>query len=203
MTDERVSLLLVDDRPEKLLALEAILEPLGQDLVRADSGPEALRQVLVKDFAAILLDVQMPGMNGFETAELIKSRERSRYIPIIFLTAISTEEQYVFHGYSVGAVDYIAKPFKPEILIAKVSVFVDLYQKSRQIREQARLLREGERRELELQHRAELLESEARLSEIVSSAMDAIITFDEQCHVTLFNSAAERMFCVRAPDVMG
>ncbi|MGZ8797877.1 MAG: response regulator, partial [Thermoanaerobaculia bacterium] len=102
MTDERVSLLLVDDRPENLLALEAILEPLNQDLVRADSGPEALRQVLVREFAAILLDVQMPGMNGFEVAEIIKSRERSRTIPIIFLSAINKEDVYVFKGYSMG-----------------------------------------------------------------------------------------------------
>jgi CheY-like chemotaxis protein len=96
MTDDRVSILLVDDRPENLLALEAILEPLSQVLVRAGSGPEALRQVLATDFAVMLLDVQMPGMNGFEVAEIIKSRERSRTIPIIFLSAISKEDAYVF-----------------------------------------------------------------------------------------------------------
>ena len=99
-------LLLVDDRPENLLALEAILEPLDQRLVRAGSGRRGAAAAAAHDFAVILLDVQMPGMNGFETARLIKSRERTRHIPIIFLTAISKDEEYVFEGYSVGAVDY-------------------------------------------------------------------------------------------------
>jgi len=102
---EQVDILIADDRAENLLALEAILEPLHQRLVRASSGEETLRRLLERDFALILLDVQMPGMNGFETARLIKSRERTKYIPIIFLTAISKEEAYVFEGYSVGAVD--------------------------------------------------------------------------------------------------
>ena len=93
-----VEILIVDDRPENLFALEAILEPLGQILVRAGSGDEALRKLLVHDVAMILLDVQMPGINGFETAKLIKSRERTKYIPIIFLTAISTDEEYIFEG---------------------------------------------------------------------------------------------------------
>jgi len=124
--DERVNILLVDDRPENLLALEAILEPLGERLVRAHSGDEALKCLLTEEFAVILLDVQMPGLNGFETAELIKSRERTRYVPIIFLTAISKDEAYVFRGYSVGAVDYMSKPFQPDVLRSKVSVFVDL-----------------------------------------------------------------------------
>ncbi|HJP58905.1 MAG TPA: response regulator, partial [Gemmatimonadaceae bacterium] len=121
--DERVNILLVDDRPENLLALEAILEPLGQKLVRATSGPEALKRVLAGDFATILLDVQMPDINGFEVAEIIKSRERSRTIPIIFLSAINKEEAYVFKGYSMGAVDYVFKPFNPDVLRMKVAVF--------------------------------------------------------------------------------
>jgi len=160
--DRRVELLLVDDRPENLLALEAILEPLGQKLVSAHSGEEALKCVLKHDFACILLDVQMPDMNGFDAAQIIKSREKSRYIPIIFLSAISKEDAYVFKGYSMGAVDYVFKPFNPDVLRSKVAVFVDLYLKQQQIIEQAELLAESERRELELQHRAELLESEAR-----------------------------------------
>jgi signal transduction histidine kinase/DNA-binding NarL/FixJ family response regulator len=201
--DAPVRLLLVDDRPENLLALEAILEPLGQIMVRATSGEEALRQVLVNDFAVILLDVQMPGMNGFETAKLIKAREKTRHIPIIFLTAISKEERYVFEGYSVGAVDYMSKPFQPDILRSKVMVFVDLYRKQRQLADQEQLLREHERRELELRHRAELSEREARFGEIVGSAMDAIISFDASRRVTLFNAAAERMFGRAADDVMG
>ncbi|MFL5464865.1 MAG: ATP-binding protein [Gemmatimonadaceae bacterium] len=162
MNDDRVNILLVDDRPENLLALEAILEPLGQNLVRAHSGPEALRQVLVSEFATILLDVQMPGMNGFEVAEIIKSRERSRTIPIIFLSAISKEDAYVFKGYSMGAVDYVFKPFNPDVLRSKVSVFVDLFVKQRELQRQSELLREAEKRELELEHRTSLLETEAR-----------------------------------------
>ncbi|GLC24019.1 ATP-binding response regulator [Roseisolibacter agri] len=159
---EPVSILLVDDRPENLLALEAILEPLGQHLVRATSGEEALRRLLVQDFALILLDVQMPGMNGFEAAELIKARERSRAIPIIFLTAINKEDAYVYRGYEVGAVDYLFKPFNPEVLRSKVSVFVEMHHKREQLRRQEQALRESERRELELSMRARLLEQEAR-----------------------------------------
>lgn len=189
-----VEILIVDDRAENLLALEAILEPLGQTLVRAHSGDEALRLLLTHDFAMILLDVQMPGINGFETARLIKSRERTKYIPIIFLTAISKDEEYVFEGYSVGAVDYMSKPFQPDILRSKVNVFVDLYQKQRQLATQQDLLRESEKRDLELRHMREIYESEARFSEIVGSAMDAIIVFDAEGAVSLFNAAAERMF---------
>ena len=160
--DLRVKLLLVDDRPENLLALQAILEPLGQSLILAHSGEEALKCVLQQEFACILLDVQMPDMNGFDTAQIIKSRERSRYIPIIFLSAINKEDSYVFKGYSMGAVDYVFKPFNPDVLRSKVAVFVDLYLKQQQIVAQAELLAESERRELELEHRAELLEAEAK-----------------------------------------
>src|SRR3954468_10977771 len=198
-----VEILIVDDRPENLLALEAILEPLGQLLVRAHSGDEALRLLLKHDFAMILLDVQMPGINGFETARLIKSRERTKYIPIIFLTAISKDEEYVFEGYSVGAVDYMTKPFQPDILRSKVSVFVDLYQKQRQLASQADLIRESERRELELRHVREIYESEARFSEIVGSAMDAIVVFDADGLIALFNAAAERMFCAQSEKAVG
>jgi PAS domain S-box-containing protein len=198
-----VEILIVDDRPENLLALEAILEPLNQTLIRAHSGDEALRKLLLHDFAVILLDVQMPGINGFETARLIKSRERTKYIPIIFLTAISKEEAYVFEGYSVGAVDYLAKPFQPDILRSKVSVFVDLYLKQKQLSEQQVLLRASEVRELELKHKLEITESEARFSEIVASAMDAIIVFDTDGQISLFNAAAERMFGLPADDAVG
>jgi CheY-like chemotaxis protein len=106
----QVNILLVDDHPENLLALEAILGNLGATLVRANSGQEALRCLLNQDFAVILLDVQMPGMDGFETATLIRSRERSRETPIIFQTAFSTSEQLMFKGYALGAVDYLLKP---------------------------------------------------------------------------------------------
>jgi PAS domain S-box-containing protein len=129
------SVLLVDDQPENLLALDAVLRPLNLNTVRATSGEEALRRLLVEDFACILLDVQMPGMDGFETAQLIKQRVRTQHIPIIFLTAIDKERQQVFRGYSVGAVDYLLKPFDPEVLRSKVAIFVDLYEKNSALKE--------------------------------------------------------------------
>ncbi|OIV36868.1 response regulator [Mangrovactinospora gilvigrisea] len=138
---QKAKILLVDDRPENLLALEAILSALDQTLVRAASGEEALKALLTDDFAVILLDVQMPGMDGFETAAHIKRRDRTRDIPIIFLTAINHGPHHTFRGYAAGAVDYISKPFDPWVLRAKVSVFVDLWVKNCQLREQASMLR--------------------------------------------------------------
>lgn len=137
---EKVNVLMVDDHPENLLALEAILESLGQNLVKAHSGEEALRCLLNRDFAVILLDVQMPGMDGFETATLIRQRQRSRHTPIIFLTAFSTSDSFVFKGYSKGAVDYLLKPIDPEILKSKVAVFIDLFQKNQEVKKQAEQL---------------------------------------------------------------
>ena len=201
--DDKVNILLVDDRAENLLALDAILESLGERLVRAHSGDEALKCLLTEEFAVILLDVQMPGLNGFETAELIKSRERTRFVPIIFLTAISKDEAYVFRGYSVGAVDYMSKPFQPDVLRSKVAVFVDLYRKQRQLKSQERLLREAAVRELELEHRARFLAQEARMAQIVSTAMDAIMVLDTDRRIVVFNRAAERMFGRSASDVIG
>jgi PAS domain S-box-containing protein len=147
----RASILMVDDHPSNLLALEAILEPLGQELVKATSGEEALKFLLQRDFAVILMDVQMPGLDGFQTATLIKQRERTRTIPIIFLTALSRDAAHVFKGYAHGAVDYLLKPFDPEILRSKVSVFVDLFLKEQQIQRQAAQLRQREREALERQ----------------------------------------------------
>jgi len=137
---EKAKILLVDDRPENLVALEAILGSLNQELVTARSGDAALKALLSDEFAVILLDVLMPGMDGFETAAHIKRRPRTRDVPIIFLTALNSEPDSAFRSYSAGAVDYIAKPFDPWVLRAKVSVFVDLYMKNRQLSEQAALL---------------------------------------------------------------
>ncbi|HEX5495916.1 MAG TPA: response regulator [Mycobacteriales bacterium] len=142
MTDP-VNILIVDDRTENLVALEAILGALEHTLVRARSGEEALKALLSHEFALILLDVSMPGMDGFETATRIKRREKTRDIPIIFLTGLSTEPDHAFRGYAVGAVDYLAKPFDPWVLRTKVSVFVDLHLKNRLLAEQASLLRDG------------------------------------------------------------
>ncbi len=128
--EDRVNILLVDDKPENLLALIVTLERLGENLVTATSGKEALKRLLEEDYAVILLDVQMPEMDGFETASLIRQRDRSRHTPIIFITAISKTENHVFRGYSLGAVDYIFKPIEPEVLRSKVTVFADLFRKT-------------------------------------------------------------------------
>lgn len=138
---DKAKILLVDDRAENITALEAILGSLNQVLVPARSGDAALKALLSDEFAVILLDVLMPGMDGFETAAHIKQRPKTRDVPIVFLTAMNAEPDYAFRSYSAGAVDYIAKPFDPWVLRAKVSVFVDLYLKNRQLREQAALLR--------------------------------------------------------------
>ncbi|HUR18847.1 MAG TPA: SpoIIE family protein phosphatase [Acidimicrobiales bacterium] len=134
------TILLVDDRPENLVALEAVLEPLGHDLLCTGSGEEALKHLLVHDVALILLDVQMPGMDGFETAARIKERERNRDVPIIFLTAYSKDAVHAMQGFSHGAVDYVTKPFEVGLLQAKVSLFVELYQKTEELRRQRELL---------------------------------------------------------------
>ncbi|GAA4198097.1 response regulator [Microbispora amethystogenes] len=139
---DRARVLLVDDREENLIALEAILSSLDVVPVRARSGEEALKALLSSDFALILLDVRMPGMDGFETAAHIKRRERTRNIPIIFLTVVDSAPDYAFRGYAAGAVDYLTKPFDPWVLRAKVSVFVELYAMNRRLTEQAALLRE-------------------------------------------------------------
>ena len=137
----RTKILLVDDRAENLLALEAILGVFDHELVRATSGEEALKRLLTDEFAVILLDVAMPGMDGLETARHVKSREKTRDVPIIFLTAVHPDAEHAFAGYAAGAVDYVSKPFDPWVLRAKVAVFVDLYHKRRQLQEQAALLR--------------------------------------------------------------
>jgi CheY-like chemotaxis protein len=133
---------MVDDRAENLLALEAILHGLGHELVKASSGEEALKRLLTEDFALILLDVQMPGMDGFETATHIKQRERTRDVPILFLTAIDGEAHQAFRGYAAGAVDYLSKPFDPWVLRAKVGVFIELHERRREIAAQAEELRQ-------------------------------------------------------------
>ncbi len=158
-TDDRVSILLVDDRPDKLMALEAVLADLGQNLVKVTSGKDALKSVLRQDFAVILLDVNMPGMDGFETAALIRQRKKSEKTPIIFFTALSDTETHVTRGYSLGAVDYIRVPVEPDILRAKVAAFVDLYKKTEQVKRQAELMRQLQERA----HRTQLAEATDRL----------------------------------------
>jgi signal transduction histidine kinase/DNA-binding response OmpR family regulator len=140
--EERVNILMVDDSPTNLLALEAILRGPDRNLIPISSGRDALRYLLDNEAAVVLLDVYMPGIDGLETAQLIRGRERSRDTPIIFLTANTTGVRHLSRGYSLGAVDYIVKPVEPDILRSKVNVFVDLYKKNREIRRQAQLLQE-------------------------------------------------------------
>ena len=143
MTDQP-RVLLVDDRPENLLALEAVLEPLPCVLTSVTSGDAALKALLQDDYALVLLDVQMPGMDGFETAAQIKARERTQHIPIVFLTAIDGERHQAFRGYAAGAVDYLFKPFDPWVLRAKVGVFIELYQRRKELAAQAERLAAAE-----------------------------------------------------------
>jgi PAS domain S-box-containing protein len=166
-----VSILLVDDRRENLVALEAVLEPLGHRLVAASSGVEALRELLREEFALILLDVQMPELDGFETAELIRRRDRTRDVPIIFLTAISKERGHVFRGYDTGAVDYVFKPFDPAILRSKVGVFVDLFRQRIELGRQSELLRQAalaEERRLSEERYRQLADAMAQIVWIAS-----------------------------------
>ncbi|MDT7537703.1 MAG: hypothetical protein QOI82_1288 [Actinomycetota bacterium] len=164
--DSSPKILIVDDRPENLLALEAILQGLGHELVKAHSGEEALKRLLSEDFALILLDVQMPGMDGFETATHIKQRERTRDVPIVFLTAIDGEAHQAFRGYAAGAVDYLSKPFDPWVLRAKVGVFIELYERRRELADQADELR----RQLERYSGADVQPQLARAAEALAEA---------------------------------
>ena len=187
MTDDRVNILLVDDQPSNLLALESILGDLGLNLVSASSGTEALRQLLGRDFAVVLLDVQMPEMDGFETAALIRQRDRSRDTPIIFLTALSRSETNVFRGYELGAVDYIFKPFHAEVLQSKVNVFVELFRKTEALKRQAQeLTRLSRQNELILNAAAE---------GIFGVGVDGITTF--------VNPAAARMISREVDEIAG
>ncbi len=175
------SLLLVDDRPHNLIALRAILEPLGHDLVSAESGAEALRILLHRDdFAVILLDVQMPEMDGFEVAEVIKKRERTSTIPIIFLTALSKDDEHVFRGYEVGAVDYVVKPLEPDLLRLKVGVFVELWEKNLQIRQRDALLAAQELAEVRRV-------SAARYRQLADAMPQIVWTADSKGSATYFN----------------
>ena len=143
---EKSSILLVDDRPENLLVLETLLDEFDLDIVKASSGAEALKLSVREDFALILLDVQMPDLDGFETAEMLRSVEKTRYIPIIFVTAISKDAEHVFKGYESGAVDYLFKPIEPLILKNKVKIFLELYEQKIRLMEQAHKLEQANER---------------------------------------------------------
>ena len=173
--EPRASVLLVNDRPDQLIALATVLDPLQENLVLARSGEEALRQLLHHEFAVVLLDVHMPSLDGFETASLIRQRGRSRTTPIIFITAYGQDDEQVTRSYSLGAVDFIQTPIIPEILRTKVSVFVQLYKKS----EELRLITEAQHQH-ELDKAQEKLEAETKrnLFFVLSIDLLAVVGFD-------------------------
>ncbi|HYG21278.1 MAG TPA: ATP-binding protein [Verrucomicrobiae bacterium] len=189
------NILLVDDRADKMLAVEAILAPLGQNLVKARSGKEALRHLLRQDFAVILLDVAMPGMDGFETASLIRKRPRSEHTPIIFVTSISNSENNIVQGYSLGAVDYIITPITPEVLRSKVSVFVELHRKTELIRKQSEQLRcvEQARHERALAEATDRLEAETKRNRFFTLAIDLLGIADFNGYFLQINPSWEKV----------
>src|SRR4051812_18490231 len=188
-TPPKVNILLVDDRPANLVALEAILDDLGENLVKVQSGEEALLQLLDDDFAVVLLDVQMAGMDGFETAKLIRTRERSRHTPIIFVTAHDDSGFPVAEAYALGAVDYLVKPLVPKILRSKVAVFVDLFRKTAEVRRQAERLK---------------AEAESNMRLIIESVKDfAIFSVDVEGRVNTWNAGAERLFGWPEAEIIG
>ena len=176
----QVNILVVDDRPDKLLALDAILSDLDANLVMAGSGREALRHLLQRDFAVILLDVAMPGMDGFETAALIRQRLRTQHTPIIFVTSHTDTQNYIAKGYSLGAVDYISTPIVPEVLKTKVAVFVELYKKTEQIRQQAERLLKME----EAEHKKQL-------TAVLEASPDIVFVVGPDGKIEFANPAAE------------
>ncbi|HEX5043546.1 MAG TPA: ATP-binding protein [Candidatus Polarisedimenticolaceae bacterium] len=194
-----VNILLVDDGEENLLALEAVLKDLGHNLVLARSGEEALKQVLDHALAVILLDVRMPGLDGYETAALIRGRPASMHTPIIFVTAADSTPEQVFRGYSVGAVDYIAKPIQPEILRSKVAVFVDLHRKNERLQRQAEALL----RLKSLEHEVALAAAERRRNRFFSLSVDMMGLFDADGCLREANPAWERTLGVPVREFEG
>lgn len=217
--DLPVNILLVDDRQENLLALQSILGDMGHNLIMARSGTEALKYLLKQDFAVILLDVQMPGMDGFETAELIRGRERSQHTPIIFLTALDRSDARVFKGYAVGAVDFLFKPFMPDVLRSKVAVFVDLFRKTEEIQRHAQELElRVQERTADLMSVNQTLQAEIherkRIEEalrfqldlnraITTNTAEALFMMDASGCTTFVNPAAEEMFGWQQGELLG
>ncbi|PGY10386.1 hybrid sensor histidine kinase/response regulator [Bacillus sp. AFS031507] len=197
---------MVDDHPENLLALRAVLTSPNYHLVSANSGKEALKCMLKQDFAVILLDVQMPGLNGFETAKLIKAREKTRHIPIIFITAISQDMEHVHQGYAVGAIDYIFKPFNPKTLKQKIEQFVKIYQNHNE-----NIIQSDRERKVELNKVNKKLDrttlnlrrTEALSKVIGETIVDTILTFDDQCSILSVNPAIKSMFGYKAEELIG
>ena len=165
-TSDDAAILVVDDRPENRFAIEVVLENLNERVVLAASGAEALRRVAEQDFAVVLLDVNMPWLDGFETAERIRALHKPNQIPIIFITAYA-DDMHIARGYSLGAVDYILSPIPPEVLRSKVAFFVDLYRKNQQVRRQAAMLGERAARQRQL--------ADASLAIHSATSLDALL----------------------------
>ncbi|MBI5657188.1 MAG: response regulator [Geobacter sp.] len=201
---ETIPVLLVDDRPENLIALEALLEDLGLDMFKASSGDEALRLSLKHDFAIILLDVRMPDMDGFETAELLRANPKTSRVPIIFVTAAMKDTEHEFKGYEAGAFDYLLKPIEPTILRSKVRVFRDLYQQRRGLEKREQQLETlVEERTAELNKTlASLRESEQRFRDLlasVTSYMYTVVMDDGRAAYTTYGPGCRPR---RAPSVL-
>jgi PAS domain S-box-containing protein len=201
--------LVVDDNESNLAVFQAILVDSSFELVCAQSGVEAMRHLLHSDFAAILLDMNMPTMDGIQTAQLIRERERSRDVPIIFITAYQPDQAQILAGYASGAVDYLVKPVSPEVLKSKVRIFVDLFRKTRQIEWQARQLRganarlQQEQTQREEAERNAAFEREERQSVTLSSIADAVIATDQDSVVTSLNPVAEALTGRRSAEAKG
>ena len=197
--ENRINVLLVDDRPENLVALEALLSSKQLNLIKCDSGEAALKYLMKEECALILLDVQMPGIDGYETAKLIKARERNKNTPIIFVTAINQDPEHVYAGYSIGAIDYIFKPFDPDVLKSKVEGFIEMYMNGKKLQQQTNLLN-MKTKELEqangqlLRLASELQRAEAMSKVIGETSMDTMITFDENGRIMTVNPAVKKMF---------
>ncbi|WP_252502103.1 EAL domain-containing protein [Sporosarcina sp. Marseille-Q4943] len=204
----KINILLVDDRPENLVAIEAIIEKDEYNLIKASSGEEALKCLLKDRFALILLDVQMPGMDGFTTAKIIKAREKTKHIPILFITANNMESEHIFMGYSVGAIDYILKPVDPLILKAKVEGFVDIYKMERKLVQQAAMLT-TKTEELKDANKdlsettSKLLLSEALANVISETSLDSMIILDKDGEILRVNPSVVKKLQYQETELLG
>ncbi|HTD68308.1 MAG TPA: ATP-binding protein, partial [Candidatus Limnocylindria bacterium] len=190
----KTNILLVDDRADKLMALQAVLDDLDQNVIVAKSGKEALRHLLQKEFAVILLDVSMPGMDGFETAQLIRTRPATEHTPIIFVTSMNQSENHIARGYQLGAVDYILTPIVPQVLRSKVSVFVELYKRTEQIKRQGERLRQLEEAALkrQLTDAVDKLEAETKRNRFFNLSLDMLAIADFDGYMLQLNPTWEK-----------